>query len=321
MKSLKKVMGIIVGVLVVLLVIVIIASIFFLGSIVKTAVNTGGPAVLGVPVTLEQAHVFPIRGKVSMKELVIGNPEGFKTPYLFKMGALDVRVKMSSVATDTVLIKKVHIDGPEIVYERGLKASNVSALMASLEGEPEEEPAEEEEPEEEAEEEGEGTKVVLEDFLLENGRIKLSATLTGGRSIVLPLPTIHLTDVGKDSEGASVKEVVQEVFGAIFGTVTKTVTASVNFVGDGVEVLKDAKIVDETGKVISGAASKTADVAKDAAQAGTKAVKGAADMGTKAAKGAADKGTKAVKGVGKQGKRFFRGVRDKAKEVVPGKEE
>ncbi|MBN1269849.1 MAG: hypothetical protein JXB04_09690 [Kiritimatiellae bacterium] len=285
--------------LVVLLAVILIVASFFLGSIIKTGVETGGPAVLGVPVTLEKASVSPLRGRANLKELVIGNPEGFKSPHLFKLGELTVLMDMASLASDTIVIKKIQITGPDISYEKSLKTSNIGQLLKNLEGE--EKPAEEKPKEEEKEEpppekaEG-GKKVVIEDFLLEGGKIHLSATLTGGKAIMIPLPPVHMTDIGKDSGGASPKEIITTVFSTVLGSVTKAVGASVEFVGDGVKMVGGAAT--EAVGAAGDAALKGAEVAGDAAKkTGEAAMKGAQAVSGAAAEGV-DKAGDAAKKVG-----------------------
>jgi uncharacterized protein involved in outer membrane biogenesis len=296
-----KWLKIVLGVLLVILIVIIAAVSMFLNQIIKTGVEKGGPAVLGVPVTLEKADFSLLRGKAVLEELVIGNPEGFKTPFLFSMGELLVQINRGSLAKDTIIIEKIYIASPEISYEKSLKTSNIGALLKQLEGEekPEEEKAEET-PEPEAEK-GAEKKVVIEDFLLEGGRIKLSVTLTGGRSLVVPLPPVHLTDIGKESGGASVTEVTTEIFGAIAGSVTKAVSASVEFVGDGVKVVGDG--VMEVGDAAGDAAKKGAELAGDAAKktgdAAKKTVGAAGDVAGKGVDAAGDAAKKTGAAVGK----------------------
>ena len=64
MKKALKVMGIS---LLVLLLVVVIAVNFFAGNIVKTAVNAGGPAALGVPVHLDDATVRLVRSSYTLR--------------------------------------------------------------------------------------------------------------------------------------------------------------------------------------------------------------------------------------------------------------
>lgn len=214
--------------LVVLLIVVGIAVSFFLGGIIKTAVETAGPAVAGVEMTLDKASVKLLRGKINLKGLVIGNPEGFKTPSLMELSELVIDIDIKSLATDTIVIKQIHIDGPQITYERALKASNISKLQDNLAvEEPKDEPKEEKEASTKP-----AKKVIIDDFLLENGKINISITLAGGKQMTIPLPTLHLEDIGKESDGASIAVIIKEVTAAISKAIVSAVTSSADFVGD-----------------------------------------------------------------------------------------
>ena len=263
MKVLKKVL---IGIGILLVVLVVVVSLF-LGPIIKTSVETLGPQVAGVEMTLEKAGVNLLTGNVKLKGLIIGNPEGFKTPSLMELGQFVVDLDMGSLFTDTIVVKQIHIDGPQITYERGLKASNLSALQKNLAPD---EKAEDKEPEEKVakEKKAPAKKVVIEDFLFENGKVHISITLAGGKKLTVPLATIHLEDIGKESDGASITEVINEVFGAITKSVGQAVATSADFAGD---------LAGDAGEALKGGAGAATDTAKDAAGAATDAAKGAAE--------------------------------------------
>ncbi len=77
--------------IVVVIILVISGVTIFGGHMIKTAVNHGGPALLGVPVKLEHAAFSPLAGKMRLRNLHIGNPEGFNTPALFELGEVELR--------------------------------------------------------------------------------------------------------------------------------------------------------------------------------------------------------------------------------------
>ena len=238
---------------IVVIVLVLIAALvltanFYLGSIVIKAAETAGPSVLGVPIKLEYASVRLLKGHVTLRGFVLGNPEGFKTDQAISVGEVTVDLDPKSLLSDTIVIKRIYVNAPDITYELGLGKSNIGRILEQAEG-----PAEPERKEEKS-----GKKVVIEDFLIENGHVRISATLAMGAAAPIPLPTIHMTDIGKEKGGASPVEVIEQVLGAIVGSVTKVVTGTVGLVGDG------AKAV---GGAASDAAGKTADAVGDGARA------------------------------------------------------
>jgi len=263
MQVLKKVL---IGIGIALVVLFVVAALF-LGPIIKGAVETIGPQVAGVEMTLEKAGVNLLTGNVRLKGLIIGNPEGFKTPSLMELGQFVVDLNMASLLTDTIVVKRIHIDGPEITYERGLKASNFSALQKNLASD-EKAPAEEPEEKVAKKKKAPAKKVVIEDFLFENGKVNVSITLAGGKQLTVPLATIHLEDIGKESEGASITEVINEVFGAITKSVGQAVASSADFAGD---------LAGDAGDALKGAGGAATDAAKNVGGAATDAAKSATE--------------------------------------------
>lgn len=232
MKWIKRILV----VLVVLVVLAVVVASFFLGSVIKTSVNTLGPELMGVDVKLDSASVSPLRGKASLKGLVIGNPEGFKTPSAFELGEIYVDLDLKSLASDRIIIRKILIDAPEITFEGSLKGSNISKLMEQIgsasKEEPEEEPAEK--PAEKESAEG-GKKLQIDEFSLEGAQLNVSMGLMLGKSIPVNMPPIHLEGIGKEKDGASVAQVTREVFAAVTGAILDAVKSSGALLGKGAE--------------------------------------------------------------------------------------
>lgn len=222
----KKIGLVIVGLLL-LLVVLIIA---FLGPIIRTAVVTAGPRIMGVPVELERVRVNPFSGTVHIRGLVIGNPEGFKTASAMELGELQVRIHMGSLFSDPVVIREILVSDPRITYEQGLRANNLSRLQDQLAEVAPEKPADGEvEP---TKEKAPGKRVVIERFELTGARVNASLTALGGRSLTVPLPPVRLNDIGKESGGASPAEVVSRVLRSITSAVTDAVSSAAGVTGD-----------------------------------------------------------------------------------------
>jgi uncharacterized protein involved in outer membrane biogenesis len=155
----------------------------FLGRIVKTAVETAGPRVLGAPVTLASATILPWSGRGTLRGLTIGNPPGFRGAAALKVGEVSVRVKPSSLFSDTVVVESVVVRGPEILYEYGPGGSNLAALQRRAQGAS----AAPREPAKAGP--GSGKALFIRDLRLTGGRVGLQ-----GQEIALP--DVHLTDLG-----------------------------------------------------------------------------------------------------------------------------
>lgn len=228
----KKIL-LIVGVVIVVLFIVVA---LFLGNIVKAALETAGPKIAGVPITVEHVRVRPLTGKIHIKGLIIGNPEGFHTPSAMELGQFKANIKMGSLFTDTIVINEILIEAPEITYEKSLRSSNLSTLQDNLAPNKTGEPALEEDAKK-PKEKAADKKVIIEDFQLNDAKVHVTITALGGKKMTLPLPDIQMTDIGKDTGGTDIQEVISEIFNSITTAVGDAVTSSGAVAGD---ALKDA---------------------------------------------------------------------------------
>ena len=208
MKKLLK----IVGVLVLILVGVLLVLMFKIGAIVEKAIPTVGSKLLGVPVSVEKVGVRILAGKLTIKNLVVGNPEGFKTDHSFELGTLTVHVRPKSVFSDKIVIEKVLIEAPKITYELGIGKSNLGKLQEQIAGDPKDDKAVEKETvKAEPEDETPGKKVVITELVITGGRINLSAKALGGSEIPIPLPTLTMENIGEEGEGASLSEIIEMI--------------------------------------------------------------------------------------------------------------
>ncbi len=271
----KKVLLWVLSVVVVLLVGIVVVVMFHLGGIIKTGVETMGPKYTGSSVTLESAYLRPLSGKAKLKELVVGNPEGFKTPQAIRLGELSVKLDIASLKTDTIIVESILIDGPEITMEGIIGRNNLKAIMENVEaqapakeeGEPDPKP--EPKPEPAAEEETAGKKVVIKDLVVSNGKIGVSGALIAGKQLSIPLPKIHLTGIGEKTAGVTAAEAIGLLMDAIMKSAFSAVGSSTDLVGKGLKALGDGAL----GAVGNVGVSNVADLAADAAGALNEGIK------------------------------------------------
>jgi len=268
------------GVSLALLVLVGLVALYFcLGSNIKTGVETLGPKITKCAVTVEDIQISPLAGRVEIRGMVVGNPEGFKTESAFRLNQIRVRLDSKSLLSDRIHIQEILIDAPEITYEVGLSGSNIGAIQknveeftgTSTEGTPAEEPAQAEEPVAE----GGGKKLQLDDFRLVGAKVNLSAKLLAGQAMTVPLPEIRLQDIGKEEEGQSVAEIVSEIFNAVFKGIGDAVTGSGAVLADGKKLAGEAlEGAGSAAKEMGAEAKKAGDAAKESASKALGGVKG-----------------------------------------------
>ena len=220
--------------LAVVAVIAIVALVLSLNSIVKNGVIAFGPEVIKAPIQLDGVSISALSGAGEIKGLVIGNPEGFKTPNAVKLGTASLQVKPMSLLGDKIVVQSIKADGAEITFEGSLSGSNLSkiqenvdAYVANLLGSASKD------------KKSAGKKLQVDEIVISNAKINLSMTILGGKSATVALPEIKLTNLGQGADGVTPAEVIKVVLKEVM---TKTTAAVGGFLsGSGKAVLDGAK--------------------------------------------------------------------------------
>ena len=260
-----KIVGGLLAVVIVAIVGVVVFIYSNLDSIVKDAVEEYGPRYTGVSVNLAKVELSPENGEGKLSGLVVGNPAGYKTDSAFRLGSISVNIDISSLTSDTIVIKSIVIDKPDITYEFGEGGSNVDVIGKNVE-----KAAGGSGAKEEKESDGPGKKMIIESLVVSNGNVSVSHPMLQGKKMGSGLPTIRLKDIGKDSkDGATPAEVVDKVMDAI----EKQVGASVGSLNiDG--MVKDlGKGVEDAMKNVTGGAGGATKGMEDAAKGAGDALK------------------------------------------------
>jgi hypothetical protein len=222
---------IILGSLLALLVIAGIAASFFLGTIVTKGVNTFAPKITGTVVTLDGASVSPLTGATTLNGLFVGNPQGWKSDKAFSFAKVHASVAPASLLGDYILVKEVHIDAPEFVYETKIVSSNIKELLARIEkniGGTSEKPAADQPVDQPVAKEGKPLKFAVKSFRLENAKVTLGV---GPTAITLPMPPIVLTDLGVKEGGITPDQLAVKVMTNVLTNITKAVANSALEIG------------------------------------------------------------------------------------------
>lgn len=216
-----KKIGIVIGAILAAALLFLLTVDLWVGMLVQTAIVETGSRLTKTTVALEKVRIGLLRGLVQLEGLDIGNPPGFRAPYAVRLGTARVSLDALSALSDTVVINEILVEAPDITFE-GLPTSNLSVIqdnvMAAV-------PAGSSTPVDNkpAKTAASGSKkFLIKKFSLTNGRV--TANVGGQRSLRTGLPDIHLTDIGKETGGATPEQVVSAIFSAITRSATNTVT-------------------------------------------------------------------------------------------------
>ena len=207
----------------IVLVVVVGLSGCYLGrnKLIKSAVETFVPKMTQTAVSLEQVDFNPFNGYVSVKNLKIGNPQGFSANDMLSLGEITVSMVPKSLMTNKIVINDILIDNVSATYEMSLNGtSNIAVIQKNVSGDVKKTPAAEKKKTDISPEK----QVVIKQFTLKNAKV---AADFAGAKIVLPLPDIKLTGLGENKPSTA-----SEIFALIINVFSKetliTVTKSAN---------------------------------------------------------------------------------------------
>ena len=237
-----------------------------LDSLVKAAVEKFGSQATGARVTLNAVKISPAAGKGTISGLTLGNPKGFATGYAVKVGRADIIIDMKTLTKKTVVIKEIRITSPDVIFEQGTEGSNFDAIRKNVEnyiggtgGK--------------SGEKSGGKKLIIENFIITNGTVNVSAAILGGRKVTAALPDIHLRDIGRQENGASPGAVAEKIIAAIGGGAGNAVAELGLGIGKG---------IGEAAKAVTGIAGKGAGGAAGIVGEGLKGAVGIVEGGANA---------------------------------------
>jgi hypothetical protein len=201
------------GVMIMALLVLVAVGVSRLGSIIKQAINSHGPGVTGTDLHVGNVDIALFSGRASIEDFLLGNPEGFETPYAVSVKTIKVDIDEKSLAGDTVVIDRIEVVAPRIIFEKGRGSDNFKALLNNVQrasgGS-----------QKEAGKADKGTKKFLvREFILRDGKVNLSIKGLKGKDLTASLPEIRLENIGQQQGGATPAEVAKEVFGELYGKI------------------------------------------------------------------------------------------------------
>ena len=124
-----------------------------------------------------------------------------------------------SITQNPIVINRIEVVGPEITYEKQGRSDNFQSIISNVQ----KNVPKGKSTKKETTKEGSGKQLIINDFIVKNGKVNLAVAMPGGvlgdQEIKADLPDIHLKDIGKKKGGASPAEVAKEIFAALYGKI------------------------------------------------------------------------------------------------------
>ena len=232
-----------------------------LNSLIEAGIEEYAPQYTKTAVTLGGADVSIFSGEGGLSDLVIGNPDGYKSSEAFRLGAIDVAVNTDSLTSDVIEIKSLTIQGPAITYEPGGKAgSNLQQLVKNLEqttastsgGQTGGQASDTND----GGDAGSGEKKVIIDRLtITDGRVAVVTPLSD-KPLEATLPAIEITGIGRDKGGSTGAQVMKQVIDRINQAASKVAGVSLDDLKKQAEAKAKEKVQEKVDELTGGAGEK-----------------------------------------------------------------
>lgn len=264
MKAVKIVLGVIAVIL--LFVIALVATLpLWLGPVVKPTANSMVPKFTKTGFHLGVLGLNPYTGKFELGDLQLSNPSGYEEQYAATVGRIYVDVAMNTIGDKYVHIEEIEIKDVFVSYVSANGVNNFKQIQYNLAGGKEAYEAKQAEAEiakqEASAKEAEAPKeevVKSEEQLEKEAAEKQLAELNKKKVVIdkltisglkvklgflpITLPTITLTDIGKESGGVSFKELCDQILEAVvksMGAISDGAKAFAGALGDGISAAGD----------------------------------------------------------------------------------
>jgi len=184
-----------------------------LDSYIKAAIEKYGSQATQTAVTVGSVGLSLSSGSGTISNLSVANPGGYSTPAAFSIGSIALQIDTGTLTGNgPIIVDSVSITQPQITSEvKGLvQGSNLQTIQRNVEafagsGSAAQTPAQNGTP---------ARKEIIRDLTITGGEVTVLAPTLTGKTLVEPLPPIHLTDLG-GANGATPAQIGAQVLDII----------------------------------------------------------------------------------------------------------
>ncbi len=205
-----------------------------LDSLIASSIRTYGSDIAGVPVNVKSVRLNTKDGNMTIRGLVVKNPNGYRTDHAISLDEVSVTVDTSSITSKVIHIKNVFLVKPDVSYESHSGFTNFDAIQRHVDlyttshfGKSE------------THQKSGGRKMVIDHLTIQGANVTFASPMTLGQMITLPMPDIHLSHIGEQSGGATPQAVIKQVLTSfqqgVVHVVGSVVGGAVNGVGKGLK--------------------------------------------------------------------------------------
>lgn len=206
---------------VIVLILVAVAGLFYLytnlDTLVAAAIQKYGSQVTQTAVRVDNVSIQPTEGSAKISGLTIANPEGYSSPYAFKLQDIGTQVDFQNSSRDKIVIDDITISTPEVFYEINAdRETNLLELKDNMAlGEPEKQKQETQPADQ--------PNIIIRRLSFTGGNVHANVVPLD-KQYDLKLPAIRMTNLGGQN-GAPPAEIARQILSQLLERVRQTVAA------------------------------------------------------------------------------------------------
>lgn len=186
-----------------------------LDAMIKSGVETAGPEVMSVDVSVGSVSISPFSGTVAVTDFAIGQPDGFGDGPMVQLGEFKMKVEPSTLMDDHVIVDEIVIDQPLFDARMIGSDSNFQALQRKLA-------------------EGAGSETVggqpitltIRSLAVKSPQISVQKDGMLSVDEDIALADFTLTDLGTDEKGLSPREIARHLMDTLQPQITKALVTA-----------------------------------------------------------------------------------------------
>lgn len=195
-----------------------------LDSYIKAAIEKYGSQATQTAVTVGSVSLSLTSGSGAISGLSVASPAGYSAPTALALGSIAVQLDTGTLqGSGPIVVDSVAITRPDVTYEvKGLGlGSNLQTIQGNVEsfassGSAAQTPAQNGTP---------ARKEIIRELTITGGRVTVLAPMLSGKTLVVPLPPIELSNLG-GAGGATPAQIGAQVLNIVIRKAAATGAAA-----------------------------------------------------------------------------------------------
>lgn len=177
-----------------ILVVLFIAVTFTLDRIVQSGIESFGSQITGTKVSVQSVSISPISGEGTIGGFTVANPEGFEGKTMINISQLSIRLDVTSLFSDEILIHEIIVNEPGFYVEQTISGNNVLQILDNIDSAAESESSE--------------TSMIIERFSMKDAGIYVGAAFGEEVEASYTIESLELRDIGRGNQASDIIQTI-----------------------------------------------------------------------------------------------------------------